>query len=87
MDDFLARRVKTIIRRGQFRDEDAFLRGAIEEMVRMYELRELDEKMGKFSRRMATRHPMSVSDAVLAARVEGRNVRLLRLSEVEEISD
>jgi hypothetical protein len=39
-------------------------------MVRMYELRELDEKMGKFSRRMATRHPMSVSDAVLAARVE-----------------
>ena len=70
VDDFLARRVKDIVRRGQFRDEDAFFRGAIEEMVRMYELRDLDEKMDKLSRKMAARHPMSISDAVLAARAE-----------------
>jgi hypothetical protein len=34
------------------------------------ELRDLDEKMDNFSRKMATRHPMSVQDAVLAARAE-----------------
>jgi predicted transcriptional regulator len=70
VDDFLARRVKDIIRRGSFRDEDAFFRGAIEKMVRVHELRELDEKMDKFSRKMDVRHPMSIDDAVLAARAE-----------------
>jgi predicted transcriptional regulator len=70
VDDFLARRVKDIIRRGSFRDEDAFFRGAIEKMVRVHELRELDEKMDKFSRKMDVRHPMSIHDAVLAARAE-----------------
>ncbi len=34
------------------------------------ELRDLDEKMDNFSRKMAARHPMSVQDAVLAARAE-----------------
>lgn len=70
VDDFLARRVKDIIRRGQFRDEDAFFRGAIEEMVRKHELRDLNEKMDKFSREMAAKHPMSIQNAVLAARAE-----------------
>lgn len=44
VDDFLAQRVKEIIRRGSFRDEEAFLRVAIEEMVRIYEIRELEER-------------------------------------------
>lgn len=70
VDDFLARRVKDIIRRGRFRDEDAFFRGAIEEMVRKHELRDLDEKMDKSSREMAAKHPVSIQDAVLAARAE-----------------
>lgn len=70
VDDFLARRVKDIIRQGSFRDEEAFLREAIGEMVRIHDLRELDEKMEKLSRKMATRHPMSISTAVLEARAE-----------------
>ncbi len=70
VDDFLARRVKDIIRRGRFRDEDAFFRGAIEEMIKKHELRDLNEKMDKFSREMAAKHPMSIQDAVLAARAE-----------------
>ena len=70
VDDFLARRVKDIIRQGRFRDEGAFLRGAIEEMVRKHELRDLDEKMDKLSQKMAARYPMSIQDTVLAARDE-----------------
>jgi len=70
VDDFLAKRVKDIIRQGRFRDESAFFRGAIEEMVRKHELRELDEKMDRFSQKMAARYPMSIQDTVLAARDE-----------------
>jgi len=43
---------------------------AIEEMVRIYELRELEERIRKTSQKIATRHPMSISDAVLSARAE-----------------
>ncbi|GEM_PF-1166174 len=70
VDDFLAQRVKEIIRRGSFRDEEAFLRVAIEEMVRIFEIRELEEKIQKTSIDFAARHPMSISDAVLSARAE-----------------
>jgi hypothetical protein len=47
-----------------------FLRVAIEEMVRIYELRELEERIWKNSLKIATTHPMSISDAVLSARAE-----------------
>jgi len=53
VDDFLARRVKDIIRQGSFRDEDAFFREAIKEMVRTHELRELDKRMDAFARKAA----------------------------------
>ena len=70
VDDFLARRVKDIIRRGSFKDEEAFLKVAIVEMVRIYELRELEERIRKTSQKIAIQHPMSISDAVLSARAE-----------------
>ncbi len=70
VDDFLARRVKNLIQKGSFRDEDAFLKVAIEEMVRIYELRELEEQFRKTSQKIATRHPRSISDALLSARAE-----------------
>jgi predicted nucleic acid-binding protein len=70
VDDFLAQRVKEIIRRGSFRDEESFLRVAIEEMVRIFEIRELEEKIQKTSIDFAARHPMSISDSVLSARAE-----------------
>jgi len=40
------------------------------EMVRIYELRELGEMMDMLSRKMAIKHPISISDSVLAARAE-----------------
>jgi hypothetical protein len=70
VDDFLAQRVKAIIKRGSFRDEESFLRVAIEEIVRIHELRELEEMMWKNSLKIAAKHPMSISDALLSARVE-----------------
>jgi len=70
VDDFLAQRVKAIIKQGSFRDEEAFLRDAIEEMVRIHELRELEERMWKTSLKIAAKHPMSISDALLSARAE-----------------
>ena len=73
VDEFLARKIDDIIRRGSFRDEDDFFKGAIEEMVRIYELRDLAERMDTFSCKMATKHHMSIRDAVLAARVEEDN--------------
>lgn len=70
VNDFLAQRVKDIIKQGSFRDEEAFLRVAIEEMVRIHELRELEERMRKISLKIAAKHPMGISDALLSARAE-----------------
>lgn len=70
VDDFLARRVKDLILRGSFKDEEAFLKVAIEEMVRIYEINDLEERIVKASQKIANRHPMSISDAVLSARAE-----------------
>ena len=39
-------------------------------MVRIHELRELEEMMWKNSLKIAAKHPMSISDALLSARVE-----------------
>jgi len=68
VDDVLAKKVKDIIRQGSFRDEDAFLREAIKEMVRMHELRELGKRMDRYARKAAREIPLSFSEAVLAAR-------------------
>ena len=73
VDDFLARRVKEIVRQGSFRDEDAFFREAIKEMVRVHELRELDKRMDAFARKAAANQLMNFSDAVLASRAEEDN--------------
>lgn len=73
VDDFLAKKVKDIIRQGSFRDEDAFLREAIKEMVRMHELRELGKRMDRYARKAARENILSFSDAVLAARAEEDN--------------
>ncbi len=54
VDDFLARRVKDIIK----------------ETVRIHEFRKLEERMWKTSLKIASKHPMSISDALLLARAE-----------------
>lgn len=70
VDDFLARRVKDLIWRGSFRDEDAFLKVAIVEMVRICETRDLEERIRQTSQKIGTKYSMSISDAVLSARAE-----------------
>ncbi|HJH27203.1 MAG TPA: hypothetical protein C5S37_10680 [Methanophagales archaeon] len=70
LDEFLARRVEKIIERGMFANEEEFLKGAIKEMVRKYEIQELNKKMDNFAQEMAKKHPRSLSEAVLAVRTE-----------------
>lgn len=67
---FLAHKVENLVKRGVFENEEKFLKGAIKEMVRKYEIQELDNKMDDFAREMAKKHPKSLSEAVLAVRIE-----------------
>lgn len=70
VDDFLARRVKEIIKSGMFENEEEFLKNAIKEMVRKYEVQELNIKMDAFAKEMAKKHPQSLSEMVLSVRTE-----------------
>ena len=66
----MARRVEKIIEDAVFGNEEEFLKEAIREMVRKYEIQELDKRMDTFAREMAIKHPKSISEAVLAVRLE-----------------
>ena len=70
VDEFLAHKVENLVKRGMFENEEAFLKGAIKEMVRKYEIQELNKKMDNFAQKMAKRHPKSLSEAVLEVRME-----------------
>ncbi len=70
VDDFLARRVREIIEGGMFKNEEDFLRNAIKEMVKRYQVQELNVKMDRFAKVMARKHPGSLSETVLAVRTE-----------------
>jgi len=70
VDEFLAHKVGNLVKRGVFENEEEFLKGAIKEMVRKYELQELNKKMDNFAQKMAKRHPKSLSEAVLEVRME-----------------
>ena len=49
----MARRIEEIIERGMFENEEEFLKGVIKEMVRKYEIQELNKKRVNFAREMA----------------------------------
>ncbi|KAF5437606.1 hypothetical protein C5S35_03185 [Candidatus Methanophagaceae archaeon] len=70
VDEFLAHRVENLVKRGVFKNEEAFLKGAVKEMVRKYEIDEINKKMDVFAQEMAKRHPKSLSEAVLEVRME-----------------
>ena len=70
VDEFLAHRVENLVKRGVFKNEEAFLKGAVKEMVRKYEIEEINNKMDVFAHEMAKRHPKSLSEAVLEVRME-----------------
>ena len=53
-----------------FENEEDFLKGAIKEMLRKYEIQELNKKMDNFAREMGKKHPKSLSEAILAVRME-----------------
>lgn len=70
VDKFLAHRVENLVKRGVFKNEEEFLKGAVKEMVRKYEIEEINKKMDVFAQKMAKRHPKSLSEAVLEVRME-----------------
>ncbi|MBU4374336.1 MAG: hypothetical protein L6416_11465 [Candidatus Omnitrophica bacterium] len=70
VNEFLAHRVKEMIKSGVFKNEEDFLKNAIKEMVRKYEVQELNIRMDEFARKMAKKHPKSLSEMVLAVRTE-----------------
>ncbi|KAF5431204.1 hypothetical protein C5S39_06225 [Candidatus Methanophagaceae archaeon] len=70
VDEFLAHRVENLVKRGVFKNEEAFLKGAVKEMVRKYEIEEVNTKMDVFAQKMAKKHPKSLSEAVLEVRME-----------------
>ena len=63
-------KVENIVKHGVFENEEEFLKGAIKEMVRMYEIQELNKKMDNFAQKKAKKHPKSLSEAVLEVRME-----------------
>jgi Arc/MetJ-type ribon-helix-helix transcriptional regulator len=70
VDEFLAHKIGDIVKKGAFKSEDEFLKSAVEDMVRRWEILELNTKMDKFAERIAKKQPKSVSEAVLKAREE-----------------
>ncbi len=70
VNEFLAKRVKEIVKSGMFADEEEFLKDAVKEMVRKYEVHELNIKMDKLAGNMAKKHPKSLSEMVIAVRAE-----------------
>jgi Arc/MetJ-type ribon-helix-helix transcriptional regulator len=44
VDEFLAHKVENLVKRGMFENEEEFLKGAIKEMVRKYEIEEINKK-------------------------------------------
>ena len=53
VDEFLARKIENIVKKGAFKSEDEFLRSAVEDMVRRWEIRELNTKMDEFTEQVA----------------------------------
>ncbi|MEA1870539.1 MAG: hypothetical protein U9N09_10475 [Euryarchaeota archaeon] len=67
VDEFLAHKIEDIVKVGTFRSEEDFLKGAVEEKVRRWEILKLNARMDKFAERITKRHPESVTEAVLKA--------------------
>lgn len=70
VNEFLAQKVKKIVKRGLFENEEQFLKSAIRDMVKKYEIQEMNLKLDEFAREMAKKHPKSLSEMVLAVRTE-----------------
>ena len=70
VDEFLAHKIEDIVKIGTFGSEEDFLKSAVEEKVRRWEILKLNTRMDKFAERIAKKRPESVAEAVLKARVE-----------------
>jgi len=67
--------------------EDEFLRSAVEDMVRRWEIRELNTKMDEFTEQVAEKHPESVSEAVLKAREEEDGILYSKYTQRKKFDD
>jgi len=70
VDEFLAHKIEDIVKIGTFGSEEDFLKSAVEEKVRRWEILKLNTRMDEFAERITKKRPESVTEAVLKARVE-----------------
>jgi len=70
VDEFLAHKIEDIVKIGTFGSEEDFLKSAVEEKVRRWEILKLNTRMDEFAERIIKKRPESVTEAVLKARVE-----------------
>ena len=71
VDEFLAHKIEDIVKIGTFGSEEDFLKSAVEEKVRRWEILKLNTRMDEFAERITKKRPESVTEAVLKARGEG----------------
>jgi Arc/MetJ-type ribon-helix-helix transcriptional regulator len=70
VDEFLAHKIEDIVKIGTFESEGDFLKSAVEDKVRMWEILKLNTRMDKFAEQITKKRPESVTEAVLKAREE-----------------
>ena len=70
VDEFLAHKIEDIVKIGTFKSEAEFLRSAVEDKVRRWEILKLNTRMDNFAEQIANKRPESVAEAVLKAREE-----------------
>ena len=87
VDEFLARKIENIVKKGAFKSEGEFLRSAVEDMVGRWEIRELNTKMDEFTEQVAEKHPESVSEAVLKAREEEDGILYSKYTQRKKFDD
>lgn len=70
VDEFLAHKIEDIVKIGTFTSEEDFLKSAVEDKVRRWEILKLNARIDKFAEQITKKRPESITEAVLKAREE-----------------
>jgi len=63
--------MEAMVKMGTFGSEENFLKSAVEDKVRRWEILKSNTRMDEFAERIAKKRPENVTEAVLKARGEG----------------
>jgi Arc/MetJ-type ribon-helix-helix transcriptional regulator len=72
VDEFLAHKIEDMVKIGTFGSEEDFLKSAVEDKVRRWELLKLNTRMDNFAEQITKKRPESVTEAVLEVRADER---------------